>query len=48
MHTYVPPHTLSTKASLGQVVYNEADLAPCTAKAAVNLLKASGLVLKGL
>lgn len=35
-------------ASLGQVVYNEADLAPCTAKAAVQLLKASGLVLTGL
>jgi len=35
-------------ASLGQVVYNEADLAPCTAKAAVELLRATGLSLPGL
>ena len=35
-------------ASLGQVVYNEADLAPCTAKAAVELLKATKLSLPGL
>eukprot|EP00937_MAST-01D_sp_MAST-1D-sp2_P005974 g5974.t1 len=35
-------------ASLGQVVYNEADLAPCTAKAAVELLKATQLTLPGL
>lgn len=35
-------------ASLGQVVYNEADLAPCTAKAAVQLLKNTGLTMKGL
>ncbi len=34
--------------SLGQVVYNEADLAPCTAKAAVELLRSTGLQLKGL
>mmetsp|Transcript_17527 Transcript_17527/g.24595 ORF Transcript_17527/g.24595 Transcript_17527/m.24595 type:complete len:197 (-) Transcript_17527:49-639(-) len=35
-------------ASLGQLVYNEADLAPCTAKAAVELLKQTGLTLPGL
>lgn len=35
-------------ASLGQVVYGEADLAPCTAKAAVRLLKETGLTLEGL
>lgn len=34
--------------SLGQVVYNEADLAPCTAKAAVEMLKETGLSLPGL
>lgn len=35
-------------ASIGNIVYNELDLAPCTAAASVELLKATGLGLKGL
>ncbi|MBT1155599.1 bifunctional 5,10-methylenetetrahydrofolate dehydrogenase/5,10-methenyltetrahydrofolate cyclohydrolase [Aminobacter anthyllidis] len=35
-------------ASIGNIVYNELDLAPCTAAASVELLKATGLELKGL
>jgi len=35
-------------ASIGNIVYNEIDLAPCTAAASVELLKATGLDLKGL
>jgi methylenetetrahydrofolate dehydrogenase (NADP+)/methenyltetrahydrofolate cyclohydrolase len=35
-------------ASIGNIVYNELDLAPCTAAASVELLKATGLDLKGL
>ena len=35
-------------ASIGNIVYNELDLAPCTAAAAVELLKSTGLELKGL
>lgn len=35
-------------ASLGRVVYGDSDLAPCTAKAAVRLLKETGLKLAGL
>lgn len=34
--------------SIGNIVYNELDLAPCTAAASVELLKATGLDLKGL
>jgi methylenetetrahydrofolate dehydrogenase (NADP+)/methenyltetrahydrofolate cyclohydrolase len=35
-------------ASIGNIVYNQLDLAPCTAAASVQLLKATGLDLKGL
>lgn len=35
-------------ASIGNIVYNELDLAPCTAVASVELLKETGLDLKGL
>lgn len=35
-------------ASIGNIVYNQVDLAPCTAAASVELLKATGLDLKGL
>jgi methylenetetrahydrofolate dehydrogenase (NADP+) / methenyltetrahydrofolate cyclohydrolase len=35
-------------ASIGNIVYNELDLAPCTAAASVELLKVTGLDLKGL
>jgi methylenetetrahydrofolate dehydrogenase (NADP+)/methenyltetrahydrofolate cyclohydrolase len=35
-------------ASIGNIVYNQLDLAPCTALASVELLKATGLELKGL
>jgi len=35
-------------ASIGNIVYNQLDLAPCTAAASVELLKATGLQLKGL
>ncbi|NGN40381.1 bifunctional 5,10-methylenetetrahydrofolate dehydrogenase/5,10-methenyltetrahydrofolate cyclohydrolase [Mesorhizobium sp. CGMCC 1.15528] len=35
-------------ASIGNIVYNEIELAPCTAAASVELLKATGLDLKGL
>ncbi|MGL4489004.1 MAG: bifunctional 5,10-methylenetetrahydrofolate dehydrogenase/5,10-methenyltetrahydrofolate cyclohydrolase [Rhizobiaceae bacterium] len=35
-------------ASIGNIVYNQLDLAPCTALASVELLKSTGLELKGL
>lgn len=35
-------------ASIGNIVYNQLDLAPCTAAASVELLKATGLDLEGL
>ena len=35
-------------ASIGNIVYNELDLAPCTAAASVELLKHTGLPLEGL
>ena len=35
-------------ASIGNIVYNQLDLAPCTAAASVELLKATSLDLKGL
>jgi methylenetetrahydrofolate dehydrogenase (NADP+)/methenyltetrahydrofolate cyclohydrolase len=35
-------------ASIGNIVYNEIELAPCTAAASVEMLKATGLDLKGL
>ncbi|MEO5321857.1 bifunctional 5,10-methylenetetrahydrofolate dehydrogenase/5,10-methenyltetrahydrofolate cyclohydrolase [Mesorhizobium sp. CC13] len=35
-------------ASIGNIVYNQLDLAPCTAAASVELLKATGLDLRGL
>ena len=35
-------------ASIGNIVYNQLDLAPCTAAASVELLKETGLELKGL
>jgi methylenetetrahydrofolate dehydrogenase (NADP+)/methenyltetrahydrofolate cyclohydrolase len=35
-------------ASIGNIVYNQLDLAPCTAAASVELLKSTGLDLKGL
>ncbi len=35
-------------ASIGNIVYNELDLAPCTAAASVALLKETGLDIKGL
>eukprot|EP00164_Ancoracysta_twista_P001939 GFYU01002549.1.p1 GENE.GFYU01002549.1~~GFYU01002549.1.p1 ORF type:complete len:393 (+),score=95.85 GFYU01002549.1:150-1328(+) len=35
-------------ASVGNIVYNNAILTPCTARAAVELLKSTGLSLKGL
>jgi methylenetetrahydrofolate dehydrogenase (NADP+)/methenyltetrahydrofolate cyclohydrolase len=35
-------------ASIGNIVYNQLDLAPCTAAASVELLKATGLTLEGL
>ncbi len=35
-------------ASIGNIVYNELDLAPCTAAASVELLKQTGLPLEGL
>jgi len=34
--------------SIGNIVYNEVDLAPCTAAASVEMLKATGLELEGL
>ncbi|MCJ7692521.1 MAG: bifunctional 5,10-methylenetetrahydrofolate dehydrogenase/5,10-methenyltetrahydrofolate cyclohydrolase [Sedimentisphaerales bacterium] len=34
-------------ANMGRLVYGEMELAPCTARAAVELLKASGVELKG-
>lgn len=34
--------------SIGNIVYNQLDLAPCTAAASVELLKATGLELRGL
>jgi methylenetetrahydrofolate dehydrogenase (NADP+)/methenyltetrahydrofolate cyclohydrolase len=34
--------------SIGNIVYNQLDLAPCTAAASVEMLKATGLDLKGL
>ncbi len=34
--------------SIGNIVYNEVDLAPCTAAASVEMLKATGLDLEGL
>ena len=34
--------------SIGNIVYQELDLAPCTAAASVEMLKATGLELKGL
>lgn len=34
--------------SIGNIVYNEVDLAPCTAAASVEMLKATGLDLQGL
>ena len=35
-------------ASIGNIVYNETALAPCTAAASVEMIKATGLSLKGL
>ncbi|MBL8583188.1 MAG: bifunctional 5,10-methylenetetrahydrofolate dehydrogenase/5,10-methenyltetrahydrofolate cyclohydrolase [Rhizobiaceae bacterium] len=35
-------------ASIGNIVYNQLDLAPCTAAASVELLKETGLDLRGL
>lgn len=35
-------------SSIGNIVYNQLDLAPCTAAASVELLKETGLDLKGL
>ena len=35
-------------ASIGNIVYNQLDLAPCTAAASVELLKSTGLQLEGL
>ena len=35
-------------ASIGNIVYNETALAPCTAAASVEMIKATGLALKGL
>lgn len=35
-------------ASIGNIVYNDTALAPCTAAASVELIKATGLELKGL
>lgn len=35
-------------ASIGNIVYNELDLAPCTAAASVELLKGTGLDIRGL
>lgn len=35
-------------ASIGNIVYNELDLAPCTAAASVELLKSTGLPMEGL
>jgi methylenetetrahydrofolate dehydrogenase (NADP+)/methenyltetrahydrofolate cyclohydrolase len=35
-------------ASIGNIVYNQLDLAPCTAAASVELLRATGLKLEGL
>jgi methylenetetrahydrofolate dehydrogenase (NADP+)/methenyltetrahydrofolate cyclohydrolase len=35
-------------ASIGNIVYNHLDLAPCTAAASVELLKETGLELRGL
>ena len=35
-------------ASIGNIVYNQLDLAPCTAAASVELLKRTGLKLRGL
>ena len=34
--------------SIGNIVYNELDLAPCTAAASVEMLKATGLQMEGL
>jgi methylenetetrahydrofolate dehydrogenase (NADP+)/methenyltetrahydrofolate cyclohydrolase len=35
-------------ASIGNIVYNQLDLAPCTAAASVELLKSTGVKLEGL
>ncbi len=35
-------------ASIGNIVYNEIDLGPCTAMASVHMLKCTGLTLSGL
>ena len=35
-------------ASIGNIVYNQLDLAPCTAAASVELLKSTGLKIEGL
>jgi methylenetetrahydrofolate dehydrogenase (NADP+) / methenyltetrahydrofolate cyclohydrolase len=35
-------------ASIGNIVYNELDLGPCTAMASVHMLKTTGLALSGL
>ena len=35
-------------SSIGNIVYNQVDLAPCTAAASVELLKSTGLKLEGL
>ena len=35
-------------ASIGNIVYNQLDLAPCTAAASVELLRSTGLTLEGL
>ncbi len=35
-------------ASIGNIVYNEIDLGPCTAMASVHMLKSTGLALAGL
>ena len=39
---------LSYSASIGNIVYNELDLGPCTAVASVELLKSTGASLSGL
>ena len=36
------------QASIGNIVYNDVALAPCTAAAAVELIKETGLELQGL
>jgi methylenetetrahydrofolate dehydrogenase (NADP+)/methenyltetrahydrofolate cyclohydrolase len=35
-------------ASIGNIVYNERELGPCTAMASIEFLRRTGLVLKGL